>query len=123
MIKLIALLIFIYSLLGAIALKAIYNNQAAISCLFAGMIMIVNLVGLFFIWRIVFYKKSIALAVLVIIFKYLILGWLLWFLSESEWIHSIGFVVGFSTLLLAILSATLINSFVKTMQIRNLTKK
>lgn len=97
------------------ALLFLYQGQdVALSCLLGGGIMLLNLWGIYILWHLIFSKKSIALAVFVIIFKYLILGVVLWNLAAMGWIKPLGLVSGLSTLVLAILSATLMKGFVKT---------
>ena len=61
--------------------------------------MLINLIGIWFFWKLVFLKKSIAFVVLVIIFKYLILGVILWNLTQAPWFQPIGFLIGLSALL------------------------
>lgn len=64
--------------------------------------MLFNLLGLWILWKLIFSKKSIALAVLVIIFKYLILGLILWNLNQIQWIRPLGFVLGLGSLLVGV---------------------
>ncbi len=75
--------------------------------------MLINLLGLSFVWGQIFSKKSTGLAVLTILLKYLGLGLLLWAFSGSKWIEPIGFILGLSTLILSILSMTAVKSFVR----------
>lgn len=116
MIKFTAQWLFIFTLIIASVLYFTLGNEVAYSCLFGGGIMLANLFGIYLLWFLVFSKKSIALAVFVIIFKYLILGAVLWNLTSIPWMRPIGLLLGFSTLLIAILSATLMKSFVKNNQ-------
>lgn len=114
MIKFTAIAVAIFTALFSIALYFYGGGEMAVSCLFGGTIMVVNLLGIYLLWHLVFAKKSIALAVFVIIFKYLILGAVLWNLASVAWIRPVGLVLGLSTLVLGILSTTLIKVFVKT---------
>lgn len=114
MIKTIALFLLGYTLLLSVVLFFTNDQESALSCLFGGLLMLVNLLGIYLLWHLVFSKKSIALAVFVIIFKYLILGVVLWKLANVSWMKPIGLILGLSTLVFAILSTTLIKSFVKT---------
>ena len=113
MIKLSATLMVFYSLALSAALFFTSGYSAAISCLAGGFLMLINLLGLSFLWGWIFSGKSTWLATLMILFKYLVLGLLLWALSKSAWLHPVGFVFGLSTLILSILSMTAIKSFVK----------
>lgn len=112
MIKLSATLIIFYSFVISAALVFASGYPAAVSCLVGGFMMLINLLGLSFVWGQIFSKKSILLATLVILFKYIFLAALLWAFSRSNWIHPAGFVLGLSTLILSILSMTAIKSFV-----------
>lgn len=114
MIKFTAMAVAIFTLLISFGLYFHSGIDMAVSCLFGGAIMFVNLLGIYFLWHSVFAKKSIALAVLVIIFKYLILGAVLWNLASVVWIKPVGLILGLSTLVLGILSTTLIKVFDKT---------
>lgn len=64
--------------------------------------MLINLAGLAFVWSLIFAKKSIALAVFIIIFKYVILGMILWGLSSAQWLKPAGFLVGITSLVVAV---------------------
>lgn len=113
MIKLTAGLLLFYVLIMSILLYFTMGSAAAISCLAGGMLMLVNLSGLYFIWSRAFAKKSIALAVVAIVIKYLGLGYIFWSLSNSNWLHPTSFILGLTSLLLAILSMTVVKSFVR----------
>ncbi len=113
MIRLSAALIFVFTVTIATFLSFYFGNAAAVSCLVGGSLMLVNLLGLSFVWGRVFSKKSVSLAALVMILKYIILGIILWMFSKSAWIHPLGFILGLSTLILAILSMTAYKSFVR----------
>ncbi len=102
MIKFTAISSFVASVIFSIALYFTTGFESAISCMFGGTVMVVNLFGLWFLWKLIFSKKSIALAVLIIIFKYLILGLILWNLNQIQWIRPMGFVLGLSSLLIGV---------------------
>lgn len=107
MIKFVAIISFISSVLLASLLYFTSGFETAASCLFGGGVMVLNLFGLWFLWKLIFSKKSIALAVLVIIFKYLILGLILWNLNQIQWIRPLGFVVGLSSLMFGVVCGAL----------------
>lgn len=113
MIKQSAILIFIYSLIISAVLFFTKGYPSAISCMAGGSLMLINLLGLSFIWGQIFSKKSTALAALTILLKYLGLGLLLWAFSSFSWMEPIGFILGLSTLILSILSMTAVKSFVR----------
>lgn len=82
--------------------------EMALSCLFGGTVIVLNLGGLWLLWKLIFSKKSIALAVLVIIFKYVILGLILWNLNQIQWVRPIGFVLGLGSLMIGVVGVALL---------------
>lgn len=88
----------------------------AASVLIGGSIMLLNLGGLTFLWGLIFSKKSIALAVFTIIFKYVILGLILWNLGSVTWLQPIGLVLGLSSLLFAALAAVAMKSLTRKLK-------
>ncbi len=73
--------------------------------------MLINLLGLWILWKFIFSKKSIALVLLVIIFKYLILGLILWNLNRIPWMQPLGFILGLSSLVFGILTMLVLKKF------------
>jgi hypothetical protein len=110
MIKKISFFILLYTLLGFALSYWFLNSAFALSFMVGGLAMLANVVGLSLIWRLIFYKKSIALAVFIIIFKYLILGMILWSFASVKWLSPVGFVCGLAALLFAVLLAALLKS-------------
>ncbi len=112
MIKNIATLMVIYVFILALAAQLYLNNEYAISIVLGGSLMLINLAGLAIAWRLIFFaKKSIALAAFVIIFKYVILGMILWSLASVSWLKLTGFLLGMTSMVFAILVATLVKSY------------
>jgi hypothetical protein len=107
MIKITAISSFVAAAIFSMILYFTSGLETAVSCLFGGTVMVLNLFGLWFLWKLIFSKKSIALAVLVIIFKYLILGLILWNLNQIQWIRPLGFVLGLGSLLVGVLCTAL----------------
>ena len=105
MIKFVALSTAGFGLLISLLSYMKFGSEFALSSLFGAVVMTANLLGLWFIWKLVFSKKSIALVVSVIIFKYLILGLILWNLNRTHWVSASGVVLGLSSLLFGILSS------------------
>ena len=103
MIKILALSILIYTLSLAGGAYLIYGLAVSVSVLLGGLSMWINVLGLAYFWSLVFRKKSIALAAIAIIFKYLILALILWSLSTSKWLSPAGFCVGLTALLFGVL--------------------
>jgi phosphoglycerol transferase MdoB-like AlkP superfamily enzyme len=69
------------------------------SLLVASFIVGLNLVLLIWGWRRIFLKKSIALAVSAIVFKYAILGVLIYLILTRMQINPLAFIVGLSTMI------------------------
>lgn len=113
MIKLVAFLAFFYSIFAGLASLHYASDGFALSVLLGGAAILVNIAGLSYSWRLIFLKKSIALAVLVIIFKYLLLGLVLWSLAEVKWLSPLGFCLGLGSLVFAVLSALFIKAIFK----------
>lgn len=106
MIKKTAGLIAAYTLFG-LAMGYYYYGQAwALSFFLGGLLMLLNLLGLAYFWNLIFTKKSIALAAFVIIFKYLILGMILWSLASAKSLQPMPFVLGLAGLLFGIFATT-----------------
>ena len=100
-----------YSLTTSLITYIYLGSNFAISVFFGGLTVIINLAILTFFWNIIFSKKSIALAVFVIIFKYVILGMILWSLSTFGWFNIQGFLIGLAALVFSITIATLLKSY------------
>ena len=78
MIKLTARFLVVFIVLASTALYFVAGVSAAYSCLAGGGLMLVDLGGFYYAWQLYFRKKSIALMVLVIIFKYFVLALVFW---------------------------------------------
>jgi hypothetical protein len=117
MVKNISFLIAIYAFLGALLGYLFVSTDFAASLMVGALIMLANLAGLAFSWNLIFSKKSIALAAFVIIFKYVILGMILWFLASVNWLKPIGFITGLASLVFAVVAATVIKSISKKSEI------
>ena len=110
MIKQIAAINLALGAMGSLILFFIVNQNVAITCLATSILLVGNLMGLYFFWRIIFFKKSIALAVLVIIFKYLLLGMFLWTLANDKSLNPAAFCIGLGSLIFAALTAVLVKT-------------
>lgn len=107
MIKKIAALSVAIAIIGALLTKFLGSNQMSLSALVVHLLLILNLVGLWVMWRMVFQKKSIALGVVVIILKYPLLGYLVLQISRQSWFDSVGVIIGLSLFVVSIVCATL----------------
>lgn len=113
MIKIVAAAIAIYTLVATLAAAYYTDRSFAFSVLLGGMAILINIAGLTFSWRLIFMKKSIALAVLVIIFKYLLLGMALWSLIELKWLSPVGFCIGIGSLVFGTLAAVIFKAITR----------
>ena len=75
--------------------------------------MLINVGGLSAFWQLVFSKKLIALAAVIIIFKYLILAVILWSLYTLKWLSPVGFCIGLASLLFSVLVLLVVKQFSK----------
>lgn len=103
----------VFSIIGytILACGIVYNYLGmdwAVSVFIGGLLMIINIALLTFLWKQVFFKKSIALAVIIIIFKYAILALILWSLASFTWMKLMGFLIGIGSLIFGILLAPVI---------------
>ena len=113
MIKLTAIALLVFGVVFSVAVYFTLGPDQALSCVIGSLMMLANLLSFYFSWRLVFLKKSVALTVLIIVFKYLILGLVLMSLTKITWLQPQGFVAGLATLVFAILSMTVTKRFAK----------
>jgi len=73
--------------------------------------LLLNLAALFFLWRIIFLKKSIALGLLIIIFKYPIIAYCLWKISKQPWLDVQGLLLAVCVFVLGIAVAAILRHF------------
>lgn len=113
MIKYLALSIILYSLVASVAGYFWVSPSFSLSSLIGGLTILVNLLTLAFFWSRVFEKKSIALSLILIIFKYLILGLVLWSFASIRGLSPIGFCVGMGSLIFALMASLIFNRYAK----------
>jgi hypothetical protein len=92
------------SLLGGSGLWIGGAGRQGLSFLFGGLLMSLNLLVLTWSWGSIFLKKSIALSSTAIVFKYTILGILIYWASRRGWIEVVGFAAGLSLILPAVVA-------------------
>ena len=115
MIKYIILSIVIYTALLSGFSYTLFDKNLGIGVIFGGLTVLTSLGGLAWHWYIIIKKKLIALALLIIIFKYLILIALLWSVYSFKWIDPIGFCLGLTALIFSLLVALVIKRFSKSL--------
>lgn len=111
MIKIAAIITFTATLVISVACFFWLNLESAFSAMMGGSLMTFNLLGLWLLWRLIFLKKSIALVVLIIIFKYLILGLILLNLNQLLWMRPKGFILGLSSLIFGIIGVVIFKKY------------
>ncbi len=107
MIKKIILTQSILTFIAMFVLWATVGKNAAISCFITALILLINLLGLYIFWKVVFFKKSIALGLLIIIFKYPLIALILWQMSQQTWVHPVGVFVSMLLFLLSIVGVVI----------------
>lgn len=110
MINYIAAAVGVYGFTASIASYFYIGGGFSANVFIGSLIVLSNLAALSFSWKRIFSKKSIALAIFVIIFKYVILGMILWGLSVAGWLNVIGFLVGLASLIFSVFAAMLMKS-------------
>jgi hypothetical protein len=78
-----------------------------------GFLVTTNFVLLGMGWKMVFQKKLIALSVLIIVFKYAILGIFIYLLVKQSWLNPFWFAAGVSSMVIASLIYGLTLGFYK----------
>lgn len=89
-----------------IAILCLLSGQSdfILSYLVGSLLMATNFLLLYWLWRILLFKKVIALALILIVFKYAILGFLIYKTLTSAWNNPLAFSLGLLTLVPAIVS-------------------
>ena len=109
--------IAIYSFLfGCVLLACVspfFSQNMRITAFAVHVLLIINLIGLSFLYKIVSQKKSIALGLLLIILKYPLLGYIVVKMVKQNWFDNIGLIIGFIAFLSSIVFVTLLKHFRK----------
>lgn len=108
MIKKIAIISLLTALAAGLATWFFGKPAMASTAVVCHLLLILNLLGIWLIWRVVFEKKSVALGVVVIILKYPLLGYIVIQLSRQSWFDSIGLLIGFLSFVLSIVFVALL---------------
>lgn len=108
-----SLFLTVYSLISiflVIAVAYAMTAQVAMSFTFGALMNLVNLLLLAWAWRLIFQKKLIALAVSVIVFKYAILGAIIYFSIRRQWVSVEWMAGGLSVLLPSVVVFAVLHS-------------
>jgi hypothetical protein len=92
--------LFALLILGFGALAVTNTMQNAASYASGVAVVLFNVITLYFVWLRFLRKKLIALALGIIVFKYAILGLIIYQLLHSTWLSPIWFCVGLGSLML-----------------------
>lgn len=107
MIKKITILSLLTAILAGLAIWHFANPEIAATGSATHVMLILNMLGIWLIWSVVFEKKSVALGVVIIILKYPLLGYIVVQMSRRTWFSSIGVLIGFSSFVFSIVLAAL----------------
>jgi hypothetical protein len=99
----------ILTAVGGLFLTALLNWHAAASFTIGGLIVLGNVSVFAWVWRRVVQKKLVALSVALIVFKYAILGAILYLVLKTAWVQPLWFCIGLGTLLVAAIGTALIS--------------
>ncbi len=90
-------------LLGTLLLALLLSKESAASYFSGSFLIFLNVVSLAVAWTFITQKKLIALSVSLIVFKYAILGVIIYQLLKFPWLNALWMSVGLSSLLITTL--------------------
>ncbi len=102
MIKQIAIKSLILCLLISSALGFFYNTSLGVATAITALFLIINMLGIYTLWTIIIYKKSIAQGLAIIILKYPVLAYSVAVIISEPWFNKLGLVTGFLSFLLSV---------------------
>lgn len=94
---------FAITLIGSLILAEGRDNMSAASFAIGSGIVLFNVLSLTFIWSLTIQKKLIALSLSIIVFKYAILGIIIYKLLSFAWVDRIWLCVGLGSLVVSAL--------------------
>jgi len=104
---------FVFGLLLVWIISFWINDGAKKTAAAVHILLFINLIGLYLLYKIVSRKKSIALGLLLIILKYPLLGYIVTKIVRQAWFDSVGLIIGFIVFLSSIVFVTLLKHFRK----------
>lgn len=93
----------ILTCLGGMGLHSMGLWQQSQSFAAGSALIFINLALLWLAWKLIFSKKLIALAALIIVSKYAIFGFFIYKLLQKDWFNTIFFVLGISSIAISAL--------------------
>jgi hypothetical protein len=109
-------LLYFHTLLtvvGATLACFLVGESAGVSFLMGALVSLINLAGLVFAWPLILAKKLVALSIGVIVFKFAILGWILYEVVHTSYVHTGWFAGGLAIVVISV-TATSFNISPKT---------
>ncbi len=97
---------FLGTVVGALALLALHSQLAAASFIVGALLMMLNVATLNFAWGRILTKKQVALPVGVIVIKYAILGFIIYYVATYSVLLIPWFAAGFSMVLFSAVVST-----------------
>lgn len=101
--KLFLLIQLLFTVIGGLLLMQFRDGGAAASFAVGSTLILLNVAILGFVWFYVIQKKLIALSLTIIVFKYAILGVIIYKLLSYEWLSESWLCVGLGSLVLTTL--------------------
>jgi hypothetical protein len=95
--KFLLLIQIAFGILGALLLLFLNTRIVAVSYLAGTGLSLLNLVSLVLVWPRILAKKQVALSIGVIVFKFAILGWIIYEVATANWVRLEWFAIGLST--------------------------
>jgi hypothetical protein len=109
-------LAFVSVFIGALFFTLAYqfiNLNSAMWLIVGFIFMLLNTALIGSVWKLIFSKKSIALVLLIIIFKYVILAVLIWYLAQKINLNAVGFSLGILAFLVSIILSYALGFYIK----------
>lgn len=109
--KLILIVQSLMTLFGGILLGYFYAAQHAISFMIGSFVILMSVFLLRLGYGLIFQKKLIALAIVIIVFKYAILGIIIFTLAKLTWFNPLWFSLGVASFILSAILYALREAF------------
>ncbi len=102
MIKQIAIRSLILSSVIGLGLGFLYSPSIGVATAITALFLIVNMLGIYTLWTVIIYKKSIAQGLAIIILKYPVLAYSAAIVISEPWFNKLGLATGFLAFLLSV---------------------
>lgn len=102
MIKQIAIRSLILSSVIGLVLSFLYSPSLGVASAITSLLLIVNMLGIYTLWTVIIYKKSIAQGLVIIILKYPVLAYSAAIVISEPWFNKLGLATGFLAFLLSV---------------------